>query len=310
MIEAWTNPIASPRRFLFPASGMLRTLTAAAAVAALGCAPAAAEKAVKTEAAPTGVQVTVAKATNACFSDQVRVTGFVVPRREAVVIADSDGRVSDELVREGDVVSDNQELVRTIGASGQKSLRAPMAGLVTEVRTIPGAPASPAAGPVVRIAVGGELEVDAEVPSVHVLKVSPGATARIRRDDGTDLIGKVRLAAPQIDRASQLGHVRISVTNTPSLKSGMFVRVTIDARRSCGVAIPRTAIDHATVQVVKGNTIETRKVKVGLSSDVATEILEGVREGESVVADAGTSLHDGDLIKPTYLDETDRSRAR
>ena len=69
----------------------------------------------------------------------------------------------------------------------------------------------------------------------------------------------------------------------------MFVRVTIDARRSCGVAIPRSAIDHATVQVVKGNTIETRQVKVGLSSDVATEILEGVREGESVVADAGTS---------------------
>ena len=29
--------------------------------------------------------VVVAKSTNACFSDLVRVTGFVVPRREAVV---------------------------------------------------------------------------------------------------------------------------------------------------------------------------------------------------------------------------------
>src|SRR4051794_10429094 len=32
--------------------------------------------------------VVVTKSTNACFSDQVRVTGFVVPRREAVIVAD------------------------------------------------------------------------------------------------------------------------------------------------------------------------------------------------------------------------------
>src|SRR5690242_11817162 len=35
--------------------------------------------------------VVVTKSTNACFSDQVRVTGFVVPRREAVIVADQEG---------------------------------------------------------------------------------------------------------------------------------------------------------------------------------------------------------------------------
>jgi len=264
----------------------------------------------KAEPAPSGVQVTVAKATNACFSDMVRITGFVVPRKEAVVIADSDGKVTDVLVREGDVVTDNQELVRIIGATGPKSLRAPAAGLITELRTIAGAPASPLAGPVARIAVNNELEIEAEVPSIHALKVAPGAPARIGRDDGSNLAGKVRLMAPQIDRKTQLGKVRLSVTNSPSLKVGMFVRATIDARRSCGVAIPRQAIDHLKVQVVKGNTVETRKVKVGLVSDSSIEILEGVREGEVVVADAGTSLHDGDLIKPIFQDEFDRSRVR
>ncbi|ABD05606.1 Secretion protein HlyD [Rhodopseudomonas palustris HaA2] len=257
-----------------------------------------------------GVQVTVAKATNACFSDMVRVTGFVVPRREAAVIADSDGKVTEVLVREGDLVTDNQELVRTVGATGAKSLRAPAAGLITELRTAVGAPASPLAGPVARIAVGNEIEIEAEVPSIHALKVTAGAPARIGRDDGPDLVGKVRLIAPQIDRKTQLGKVRISVTNTPSLKIGMFVRATIDARRSCGVAIPRSAIDHLKVQVVKGGTVETRRVKVGLVSDSSIEILDGVREGELVVADSGTSLHDGDPIKPIFLDEFDRSRAR
>jgi multidrug efflux pump subunit AcrA (membrane-fusion protein) len=274
-------------------------LSAALAVGAAGSVTAA-----------EGVAVAVAKATNACFSDQVRVSGFVVPRKEAVVIADSDGRVTEVLVREGDVVADNQELIRVTGAGGSKTLRAPAAGLVTELRTATGAPASPLAGPMARIAVGNELEIDAEVPSLNALKVGPGASARIVRDHGPDLTGTVRLAAPQIDRKTQFGHVRIAVADGRSLKLGMFVRVTIDARRSCGVSIPRSAIDHSTVQVVKDNVVETRKVKVGLVSDSQIEILDGIREGETVIADAGTSLQDGDRVQPTMTDASDRSKAR
>src|ERR1700730_2235921 len=57
--------------------------------------------------------VIVAKSTNACFSDLVRVTGFIVPRREAVVGVDQEGsKVADLLVREGEMVTDNQELAR------------------------------------------------------------------------------------------------------------------------------------------------------------------------------------------------------
>jgi len=265
----------------------------------------------------------VTKSTNACFSDLVRVTGFIVPRREAVVGVDQEGsKVSDLLVHEGELVADNQELARLTpppaqpGApsSGAKpaptSLRAPAAGLIIQVNTIAGAPASPQAGPMFRISVNNEIELDAEVPAVHMLKLNPGATVRITRDNGPELSGRVKLVSPQIDRTSQLGHVRISLTNNPSLKVGMFARADIDAKRSCGVAIPRTAIDHLTVQVVKGNTIETRKVRVGLVSDSSTEILEGLDVGEIVVADAGSSLHDGDQIKTMFAEDLDRTRVR
>jgi multidrug efflux pump subunit AcrA (membrane-fusion protein) len=161
-----------------------------------------------------------------------------------------------------------------------------------------------------RISVNNEIELDAEVPAIHMLKLNPGATVRISRDNVPDLIGRVRLVAPQIDRATQLGHIRITLTNNPSLKVGMFARANIDAKRSCGVAVPRTAIDHLTVQVVKGNTVETRKVRVGLTSDTSTEILEGLDVGEIVVADAGSSLHDGDQIKTMFAEELDRTRVR
>src|SRR6202165_5773556 len=117
--------------------------------------------------------VIVAKATNACFSDLVRVTGFIVPRREAVVGVDQEGsKVADLLVREGEMVTENQELARLTtpsaqpgapgGGSRPASLRAPAAGLLTQVNTIVGAPASPQAGPMFRIAVNNEVDLRSE----------------------------------------------------------------------------------------------------------------------------------------------------
>src|SRR5438045_7124239 len=270
---------------------------------------------------PGQALVIVTKSTNACFSDMVRVTGFIVPRREAQVGVDQEGsRVTDLFVKEGDTVTENQELARLTapppqpgapgGRQGPISLRAPAAGLVTEVRTAVGAPASPQAGPMFRISVNNEIELDAEVPSVHLLKLNPGATVRVSRDGAPDLVGRVRLVSPLIDRSTQLGHVRITLTSNPPLKVGTFARANIDAKRSCGVAVPRTAIDHLTVQVVKGNTVETRKVRVGLVSDTSTEILEGVAVGEIVVADAGSSLHDGDRIKTMFAEDLDRTQVR
>jgi multidrug efflux pump subunit AcrA (membrane-fusion protein) len=272
---------------------------------------------------PGTALVIVTKSTNACFSDLVRVTGFVVPRREAVVGVDQEGsKVSELMVREGEMVTDNQELARLtpppappgVPGAGSRpaptSLRAPAAGLVTQVNTIVGAPASPQAGPMFRIAVNNDIDLDAEVPAVHMIKLNPGATVRISRDNGPDVVGRVRLVSPQIDRTTQLGHVRITLASNSSLKIGMFAQASIDAKRSCGVAVPRTAIDHLTVQVVKGNTVETRKVRVGLVSDTSTEILEGLDVGEIVVADAGSSLHDGDQIKTMFAEDLDRTRVR
>src|SRR5450755_1286744 len=96
-------------------SAFLKPALAVIAVAALGSGwywfenrPHAEEK-----ETPGTALVIVTKSTNACFSDLVRVTGFIVPRREAVVGGDQEGsKVSDLLVREGDTVTDNQELAR------------------------------------------------------------------------------------------------------------------------------------------------------------------------------------------------------
>ncbi|MCL2716781.1 MAG: efflux RND transporter periplasmic adaptor subunit [Alphaproteobacteria bacterium] len=267
--------------------------------------------------AVTEARVPVTKATNACFSDQVRGIGLFVARREAVVVANQEGaRVASVLVREGDMVVADQELVRLNaaphmpgqppGPPGPNVLKAPAAGLVTEVRTAVGAPTSPQAGPMFRIAINNELELEAMVPAVHMYKINPGVTVRISGEAVPDITGKVRRVAPEIDRATQIGRVRISFTSKAAVKAGMFARVSIDARRSCGVAAPRSAIDRQTLQVVRDNVVETRKVRVGLISEDSAEILEGLEVGEIVVTDAGSSLRDGDRINTIFADDDSR----
>jgi multidrug efflux pump subunit AcrA (membrane-fusion protein) len=275
----------------------------------------------------------------------VRVTGFLIPRREMQVGVEQEGfRVNDVLVKEGDKVTDNQEVIRLLPPPGMggagappgagapagaptpgspgvnlaapgarsslTSLRAPGAGTVIQISARPGAMASPQLGPLMRISADDQIELDAEVPGLHMLKLSPGATARITIDNGPELGGRVRLVAPVIDQRTQLGRVRIAVFKDPSVKIGMFARATIDAARSCGVSIPRLAVDHLTVQVVRDNIVEVRRVQTGLVSDTSVEIRDGVREGEIVVANAGTSLHDGDKIRAMFAEEVDRLRDR
>jgi hypothetical protein len=156
--------------------------------------------------------------------------------------------------------------------------------------------------PLFRIAVGNEIELEAEVPTIHVPSLATGQSARIQMGEGGDLLGRVRLLPAVVDQRRQLGRVRISLERDPSLRIGMFASATIDATRSCGVSVPRTAVYHrsdgTSVQIVRDNTIEKRLVQVGLHSDTHTEIREGLREGELVVADAGSSLRPGDKVRP------------
>ena len=266
-----------------------------------------------------GVIVLVVRASSGCFSASIRVAGMLVARTEALVIPEAEGyRIVQILAREGDTVTANQALARLTrqaaeGASpsaGASStvIRAPAGGLVIQNNAVVGAITSARAGPLFRIAVDGEIELSAEVPSIYVPKLEAKQAVRVVTEDKRDLTGRVRTLPAEINPQSQLGRVRISVERDPALRVGEFARATINASRSCGVSVPKSAVLYRTegtsVQVVRDDkVVETRRVRVGLFSESAVEIREGVKEGELVVANAGTSLHDGDKVKPTLPDE-------
>jgi multidrug efflux pump subunit AcrA (membrane-fusion protein) len=270
--------------------------------------------AAETESLPAA-QVIVIRAQNACFSAAIPVTGFLVARKEAVVTLDNPGsKVVEVLVSEGDRVTAGQTLVRLTN-SGQGSdagksttaLKAPVAGIITRSTAVVGATASPVRNePLFRIAVDSEIELEAEIPSINMPALSSGQRARIQIDNGRELLGQVRLVPAAVDQKTQLGRARISLERDAALRPGMFARASIEANRSCGISVPRSAVTYRTegtsVQVVRENVVETRRVQVGIHSDVDTEIREGLREGDMVVANAGSSLRDGDRVRPILAD--------
>jgi hypothetical protein len=58
------------------------------------------------------------------------------------------------------------------------------------------------------------------------------------------------------------------------------------------------------VQVVRNNIVETRRVHLGLSSADSFEINDGIEKGDIIVANAGSSLHDGDPVQTNLIDDT------
>ena len=278
----------------------------AAAVIGTGATIGEPAKAIEPDSLPAA-QVTVVRAASACFSAAVRVTGFLVARSEAVVTFETPGfKISEVLVGEGERVTAGQNLVRLTPISGDGSattLKAPAAGLVTRSTAAIAATASGAPGePLFRIAIDNEIELEADIPSIHVPMLATGQSARIQLADGRELSGRVRLVPASVDQKTQLGRARVSLERASGLRLGIFARATIDASRSCGISVPRAAVTYrtegASVQIVRNDMVETRRVQIGFHSDDNIEIRNGLREGDTVVANAGSSLRDGDKVKP------------
>jgi multidrug efflux pump subunit AcrA (membrane-fusion protein) len=263
--------------------------------------------------AQSAAQVIVVRAANSCFSSAIPVTGFLVARREAIVVLSPGEKVAEVLAAEGDKVAADQTLVqitRTVPArpgaearSETVALKSPVAGTIIRTTASVGAASTPMGiEPLFRIAVDGEMELEAEVPSIRVPEISPGQSVRVMINQSRELSGRVRLAPASVDQKTQLGHARISLERDARLQFSMFARAVINADRSCGISVPRSAVTYRTggtnVQVVYNNLIETRSVQIGLHSDTDIEIRKGLNQGDLVVANAGTTLRDGDKVRP------------
>lgn len=184
-------------------------------------------------------------------------------------------------------------------------IKAPKAGIVSRRTAKLGATASmlPTSEPLYRIIADGAVELEAQVAEVDLPSLRLGQPVAVTPAGAKEALrGTIRLIAPEVDKASRLGRVRVALDGNPSVAIGSFARGIIETGRKRAVTLPLSAITYtrsgATVQTVQDGKIATRKVTLGLTGGGRAEIATGLAQGETVVARAGTFVRDGDLITP------------
>jgi HlyD family secretion protein len=183
-------------------------------------------------------------------------------------------------------------------------IKAPKAGIVSRRNARLGAMATlGAAEPLFKIIADGAIELEADVAEVELPHLKVGQAVAVT-PAGSDkpLAGQIRLISPEVDKASRLGRLRITLTGNPPVAVGSFARGVIETGRKTSIVLPLSAITYARggamVQSVKDGKVTTKKVTLGLIGGGRAEIASGLAEGESVVARAGTFVRDGDIITP------------
>jgi HlyD family secretion protein len=174
------------------------------------------------------------------------------------------------------------------------TLAAPFDGIILEVRAQPGETVAADAGLVV-LTDPAAVEVQTSVIEEDLPLVEVGQEAELFFDARPDAEagGHVSRIVPQrLPGDRPLYPVLVTVADLPDgLRAGMTVDASIVvAWRSEVLRLPRALARArgdrtATIEVWTGSTSEERLVQTGLRGDVYVEILDGLREGEQVVAE-------------------------
>ncbi len=194
---------------------------------------------------------------------------------------------------------------------GRTEIKAPVEGYISRRTVQIGGIASGSRDPMFNIVTAGIVKLIAEVPESDLPKVQLGQKASIVVNGLAKAIeGEVKLISAEVSETTRIGLVHIRVADGVRIPLGAFGRATIALAEGEGVAMPLTAVtfgeDGPTVQIVKDNKVEVRKVITGLVSTDYIEITDGVVAGETYVARAGSFVRDGDAVTPVTLSDAEQ----
>jgi RND family efflux transporter MFP subunit len=185
-------------------------------------------------------------------------------------------------------------------------LRAPFAGLVTEVRIDPGSMATPGAPLVVlEDARRYRLEVRLDEARLGLVRVGQTVAVRLGNEVPTAtaaLAGRVAELSRILDAAHTFT-VKVDLPASSSLRSGLFGTATFDGPLRQSLVVPVSSLVErgqlAMVFVVDGGRARLRLVQPGRTTGEQVELLSGVEAGEAIVVRPSAGLADGAAVSAT-----------
>lgn len=184
------------------------------------------------------------------------------------------------------------------------SIRAPFSGAITRRQGSIGE-FLPVNAAVVTLVRQNPLRVRLGVPERQASRVRQGQPIEIRMEGQTErFMGRVVRLSPAIDVQNRSLMIEGEIPNpTGLLRPGSFVEGSIVVNGSgMGVAVPTTAVvGFAGIDrtfIVKNSVLEDRVVRTGRRMpDGRVEILEGLAEGDQLVAKAGDRMAKGQRVR-------------
>ena len=207
-----------------------------------------------------------------------------------------------------------------LGAKAQLSyseIRSPIDGFVTERPLYPGEMPAPGT-PLMTVMDLSRVTARAHIPQsdASLLKVGDKATITVAGAD-SDIEGKVSLIGPALDPNSTTVEVWVEAKNPQQkLKAGSSVRVSMVAKTvPDALVIPASALltgaDGATTVMVVGSDQKAHQqaVKVGIKQGDDVQIVEGLKEGLTVVTEGAYGLPDNTKVSVEAAKEEEKPAA-
>ena len=308
---------------------IIRRATIALVVIALLVGPRILAQTMRPEVVPIPVAATlfVVRAETAeirTLQAYIEVNANIVSTNQVAVMPDTGGIVASMQVTLGSVVQAGQILAEVDPSRpgmvfAMSVVRAPVSGMVITNPAPVGSTVS-AATPLMTLAVGGNVEIEAFIPEREVGQLVPGLNAQLRLEafPGETFNATLSQISPVVDPLSRTKRVILNFTGTAHqqrVSSGMFARLQLNTRTHANVvSVPQEAVvEHrgrSIVYVLNDNIdgndngvpagtpfVEMREVSVGVNVNREVEITGGLEPGEAVVVQGQQFLADGAPVR-------------
>jgi RND family efflux transporter MFP subunit len=255
------------------------------------------------QAASLQAQIGVARA-NLRLAEQELARAQQLVSRGFISRADVDRRVATRDQAASQVKVAEAQYRESLNRNARLDIRAPAAGLVLARSVEPGQVIGSGSGVLFRIAMGGQMEMRAEVSEADLAAIRVGAQASVTPVGSTrSFAGQVWQVAPVVDPQTRQGIVRISIPYDREIRPGGFAQASITTGAAQAPVLPESAVlsdaqGNYVYVVDANNKIVRRAVRTGQVLPGGIAIVDGLNGTERVVLSAGAFVNPGQTVVP------------
>jgi RND family efflux transporter MFP subunit len=215
-------------------------------------------------------------------------------------------------VQRSNVAAAEANVARLSELKSYQVVKAPFDGVITVRNVDVGALVNSGSTLLFRIAQTGTLRTYVNVPQTNAnfIQVGQMANLTVANLPGRTFQGTVSRTANALDPASRTMLVEVQVPNPDgALLPGMYAQVELRSPRLVApILVPGDALvvrAEGTLVAVVGadHTVHLRKLDLGKDYGDRIEVLDGLRDGETIIPNPGDLAREGLKVEPVLADE-------